>query len=174
MKKLIITVLASGWMDRKPIEPIILSDIYKPEEKIMKLQNVFTVSLFVLTVFCATNVKATTSIPLPTPPDKIPLIKENVGSQPKMINLNCPKTIQVGPVGIPTGWQSLGSLPRQRLNIQIDNQKRMIVCWYGAAGDNNLFLSQLIAQALPSGYECTVPYPKDYAAVCTKKTPVPR
>src|SRR4029079_9513659 len=61
----------------------------------------------------------------------------NAVPQDKII-IACPGTIQVAPVYVPAGWQSLGSLARQRVSIVIDKKQRSVVCWYGImGGDQN-------------------------------------
>src|SRR4051794_11193070 len=56
-------------------------------------------------------------------------------AQAKPITVTCPNTLQIGPLSVPDGWQSLGSLPRPRLEIKVDAETQMIVCEYGAKGD---------------------------------------
>ena len=117
---------------------------------------------------------ATTDMPIPVLPAKTAVMRNNAVSQDKVI-IACPQTIQAGPVYVPAGWQSLGSLVRQRVGISIDKKQRLAVCWYGiTGGDQNLFTAYLISQPLPAGYNCTIPYPKDYAAVCTKGIHIPK
>lgn len=89
-------------------------------------------------------------------------------AQANSIIIRCPHQIQVGPVSPPAGWQSLGSIPRNRFQIVLDTKNQMVVCWYGDV--NTPFVSALISQKFPEGYDCKTPYPMDYQAVCTKKT----
>ena len=84
------------------------------------------------------------------------------------IAFTCPKEIQVGPVAPPNGWQSLGSIPRYRFSITVDIKSQLVVCWYGDV--KSPFTSYLISQKIPEGYECKIPYPADFQAICTKKT----
>jgi hypothetical protein len=140
----------------------------------MRLNFVFAIGLFVLGSLGAMTLRATTIVPGPTPPIKMPVVRDNAPS-PDKVYISCPQTIQVGPVYVPSGWQSLGSLPRQKVNIVLDKQKRLVVCWYGiTGGENNLFTAQLISKPLPAGYDCTIPYPADFTAVCNKIIHVPR
>jgi hypothetical protein len=90
-------------------------------------------------------------------------------AQAKPIDIRCPQNIQIGPVFVPDGWQSLGSLSKPRLQIKVDAKTQQVVCEYG--NEASLFQTFFIAQNIPAGYECSIPYPKDYRAVCTKKTP---
>jgi hypothetical protein len=89
-------------------------------------------------------------------------------AQAKPITISCPHDIQIGPVFVPDGWQSLGSLPRQRLQIKLDTKAQTVVCEYG--NEAVLFQTYFIAKKIPAGYECKIPYPKNYEAVCTRKT----
>ena len=93
---------------------------------------------------------------------------EEKAAQAKTVTITCPHNLQIGPVGVPDGWESLGSLPRERLQIKIDAKTQKILCEYG--NENALFQTYFIAQKIPAGYDCKIPYPKDYQAVCTKKT----
>ena len=138
----------------------------------MKLYIVTIISILGLIIVGSSVVRAATVIPAPTPPDK-PGFAKDLDTQPKTIKVSCPNTIQIGPVHVPSGWQSLGTLDRQRVHIAIDKQERKVVCWYSITGGEDI-TAPFISQPLPAGYDCTIPYPKEYAAICTKGIRVPR
>ena len=140
----------------------------------MKITIVNTVTVFALTVICVLNVKAAAPVPYPTPPVTPAVIKANAGSPAKTLTFYCPDKISVAPIAVPAGWQSLGTVSRHRQKMDIDTKNRMVVCWYGMAGDTNLFASILIGQTFPADYECKIPNPGAYIAVCNKKIRITR
>lgn len=84
--------------------------------------------------------------------------------QPPTIIVSCPDQIQVGPVSVPNGWQSLGSLPRKRFSISVDADTRSVVCEY--TNQAVAFQSYYLARKIPPGYECKIPFPLEYRAIC--------
>ena len=58
-----------------------------------------------------------------------------------------------GQAKVPEGWQSLGNLFYQRRNISVDDQRHLLVCWYG---EGKPLPPYLIAQPIPTGYVCKV------------------
>ena len=98
------------------------------------------------------------------------VILDGKTAQPKVIDVFCPKQLQVGPLSVPAGWQSLGSLPRPLLRITVDNQKQMILCVYG--DKDSLFFTYFIGRKIAAGYDCEIPSPTVFQTVCKKKTRV--
>ena len=89
-------------------------------------------------------------------------------TQAKPVTIACPQELQIGPVFVPDGWESLGSLPKQRLQIKVDTKAQAVICEYG--NEAVLFQTFFISRKIPADYDCKIPYPKDYQAVCTRKT----
>jgi hypothetical protein len=90
-------------------------------------------------------------------------------AQAKTVTVICPDKLQVGPLSVPEGWQSLGGFPRNVVGIRVDTKSEMLVCEYG--NDKSLFQTYFIAQKIPAGYDCEKFNQNDehYYAVCTKK-----
>jgi len=88
-------------------------------------------------------------------------------TQAPSVEVSCPHEIYVGPVHPPEGWESEGNMARQRFQMVVDQKQKKIVCWYGNL--ENPFQSFLISKKIPEGYECAIPFPKDYKAVCTRR-----
>lgn len=132
------------------------------------MKGLLNLNLLILAVLVVANVNANTPVPGPTPPTP-PVIKGNGASPTKPLTFYCPDKIGVAPSPLPAGWQSLGNVTRHRQSISVDTQKHMVVCWYGTAGDTNFFVSSLIGQTFPADYECKIPSPVIFAAVCNRK-----
>jgi hypothetical protein len=90
-------------------------------------------------------------------------------AQAKTVTVICPDKLQIGPLSVPEGWQSLGGFPRNVVAITVDTKIQMLVCEYG--NDKTLFQTYFIAQKIPAGYDCERFNQNDehYYAVCTKK-----
>jgi hypothetical protein len=88
-------------------------------------------------------------------------------AQPKSFNVICPVNLQIGPLYVPDGWQSMGSLARPILGITVDAQTQMVLCQYGSK--DNMFSTYYIGQKIRAGYDCKLPSPTNFYAVCTKK-----
>jgi hypothetical protein len=92
---------------------------------------------------------------------------KTVEAQGKPSTVICPDKLQIGPVYVSDGWQSLGSLPWPIIATRVDTQTQMIVCEYGNKG--SLFFTFFISQKFPAGYDCKVTSPAAFRAECTKK-----
>jgi len=98
-------------------------------------------------------------------------VEENIvslteeGMQLPTVIVSCPVQVQIGPVSVPNGWQSLGSLAKNCFSIRIDAETRSVVCEY--TNQAVAFQSYYIARRIPPGYECKIPYVNEYRAVCT-------
>ncbi len=133
-----------------------------------------TLYLFVimfLTPYCYGSVSSKLPVPAPTPP-ATPVIRPKA-VEAQLVIIECPKTIQIGPLAVPDGWQSLGPIGRVRQLISVDTQNLLIVCSYGTSLDTD-FLAQYyaISRAIPAGYECRSG--SAIAAVCKPKKRVSR
>lgn len=122
----------------------------------------------ILLVLVALNVRAGTPVPAPTPVTPS-VIKAHAMAPAQTLRFHCPDKIGVAPAPTPAGWQSLGNVTRHRQLIDVDAQKHMVVCWYGIPGDTNFLISSIIGQTYPPDYECKIPSPSAYTAVCNKK-----
>ena len=118
----------------------------------MNRPTLYLFMIMFLTPFCYGSVSTTLSVPAPTPPGPVQIKPKPAPAHP--IVVECPITIQVGPLFAPAGWTSLESFPRQRQGISIDEQKRQIVCFYGTPGDTNFIASYYITRSIPAGYQC--------------------
>ncbi len=137
----------------------------------MNRLRIFNLMLLVLV---GINVRASTPVPAPTPPATPSVIKAQAAPPAKTMTFYCPDKISVAPAPTPPGWQSLGNVTRRRQSMDIDTQRHMIVCWYGIVGDTNFAASSLIGQAFPADYECKIPNPGAFTAVCSKKIRISR
>jgi len=111
------------------------------------------------------------STPDPTPPPRPENIEEKA-SQPKEIRPLCPRDLQIGPAFVPSGWASLGTLPMNVAQIKIDAKTQSIICFY-TNNSGTAFSGYYISKKIPAGYVCTIPYPADYEAVCTRRAGKP-
>src|SRR5215212_1467749 len=93
---------------------------------------------------------------------------ETTDPQSNEITVTCPDKIQVGPLYVAEGWQSLGSLPWPRISIRVDTSTQSVVCEYG--NKENLLFTFFIGQKIPTGYDCKIPGPGVFQAVCTRRT----
>lgn len=130
--------------------------------------------IFVCLMFVVINVSASTPTPAPTPPVAPPVVKQHTEAPAKTLTFLCPEMISVAPSPIPAGWMSLSSITRHRQSISVDAQKPMVVCWYGTAGDTNFFGASLLGQNFPADYECKIPGPGVFRAICDKKIRIVR